>query len=51
MLSLALRTKSEAELLQAVQAPCGHSLPGRWYPRPCRTMGIDSRFENVEGLP
>jgi hypothetical protein len=51
MLSLALRTKSEAELLQTVQAPCGHSLPGRWYPRPRKATDVDSRFENVEGLP
>jgi hypothetical protein len=51
MLSLVLRTKPEAELLQAAQASCGHSLPGRWYPCPSKAMGMDSRIENVEGLP
>ena len=51
MLSLALRTKPEAELLQAARLACGHSRPGRWYPRPSVITGIDSRFGNVEGLP
>ena len=50
MLSLNLRTKPEAELLERAVVTCGHSLPVRWYPRPLQA-GMDSRFGNIEGQP
>lgn len=48
MLSL-MRTKREAELLQAARPTCGHSLPGGWYPGSTGICPVDSRFQNVEG--
>jgi hypothetical protein len=53
MLPLALRTQPEAKPLQAARLSCGYSRTGRSDLRPSHTMGvdIDSRFENVKGLP
>jgi len=50
ILSPILRTQPDAELLERAPAPCGHSFPGLWYPRPVDATGPDSRVGNVEGL-
>jgi hypothetical protein len=44
-----MRTKREAELLQAARPTCGHSLPGAWYSGAASICLVDSRFQNVEG--
>jgi hypothetical protein len=48
MLSL-MRTKREAELLEAAWSSCGHSLPGSSYPGTTGICPVDCRFQNEEG--
>jgi hypothetical protein len=53
MLSLTMRTKPEARLLQAGWSTCAPSLPcpvQGSYLRPLHIKSVDSRFENAEGL-
>jgi len=53
MLSLTMRTKPEARLLQAGWSTCAPSLPcpeQGSYLRPLHLKGVDRRFENAEGL-
>jgi hypothetical protein len=50
MLSLTLRTKPEATLLQAAWSTRARSVPRQGYLRALHIKGVDSRFENTEGL-
>jgi hypothetical protein len=51
MLSLAMRRKPAAELLQAVRPTCGHARPGTGYRLPAIISSGDSCFQNAEGSP